>query len=421
MGGMHSTTYEPHFETIKTWPWSRTKVILTQFKEGDYEYSMSAREVSNLTGLHFAEAENFLLSFSKDGATYVNSMTILLSCLLLSDGMNKMETTRIDAVFDLFDFTGSGKATLDDVTVMLICLGFTLSGILKCEEGVDEAKIVDFATNMFGSMEKSVFDIGESISREEFHELAMKTWTDMDDQTIENLFEMWKPELVVSDVNESASEHREAAKKAHQYASKNKEGIQKIHDAVKEYHSSLETAMRLKHKFENAVKRWSDDENRTTLIVRLQRFKDLKNCLKRVLDADSKFSCEFNSHLEAPEELTRALKLFHDQRLDQQREIEQIVQDAEKDGIAQQINDVLGAISPEEIKGVLGIDSTDESILDSLVHKFDELDNLGVFDDLASEGSYSHSDGSYTDRSSYTGTEISTVPPKTPDRARNGE
>ena len=345
---------------------------------------MGSREILNLTGLSPVEAEKFVYSFAKNDQHHANSMATLLSCIFLADGMNKMESTRINAIFDLFDFSCEQKANLDELVLMLICVASTLSGILQYKEGVSEARIVEYVKGMFQSLDKSVYDEGESLTKEEFHTYAMSAWSALDDQTLENLFELWKADESPSQDEPEVEQAEVHSHKAHNYAHKNKESIKALNEAAKGYNHNVMVCMGTKAGYIRAKEMHENVGNRNTLIVRLVRFKELQEDAEKILEADKKYREELSKHSEAPEALTLALKGFHDQRTNDRLSIEQVIEDAKKDGVTLENFQILDSASEEDIQAAFDDDESgsvttgDSAKLGELVPKYDTTHSLNA-------------------------------------------
>ena len=159
MGGMHSVIFEPQFEDIKRWPWSRVTDISKNFRSNDYDYVLNLREFITLTGLSPDKADALALSFrkmerKKESEDTINVLVVIVACILLSDGMNEMISTRIDALFDLFDFNSTGNASLDALNILLICLTKALAGILNKNIKIEEQLIIEYTHNIFEVLER---------------------------------------------------------------------------------------------------------------------------------------------------------------------------------------------------------------------------------------------------------------------------
>jgi hypothetical protein len=92
--------------------------------------------------------------------------------IVLADCTQRLETQRLDALFDLLDFNHSGKLSLDELTVLFVCLANAVSSISESDEVPSEEIITVMTLNIFDKLKRAS---NGSITRSEFKQWCSTT------------------------------------------------------------------------------------------------------------------------------------------------------------------------------------------------------------------------------------------------------
>eukprot|EP00428_Durinskia_dybowskii_P074164 CAMPEP_0170392016 /NCGR_PEP_ID=MMETSP0117_2-20130122/19968_1 /TAXON_ID=400756 /ORGANISM="Durinskia baltica, Strain CSIRO CS-38" /LENGTH=161 /DNA_ID=CAMNT_0010648127 /DNA_START=195 /DNA_END=680 /DNA_ORIENTATION=+ len=110
-----------------------------------------------MTGYDQEDAKELVRLHAKNDSGIVNAITVLISIISLGNSENRNEVGRLEAIFDLMDFNHNSKISLDELTILLLCISSSFGFILGAKEGEDEAKqpvIVEFAKQIYQSLGK---------------------------------------------------------------------------------------------------------------------------------------------------------------------------------------------------------------------------------------------------------------------------
>lgn len=178
-------------------PWSRITNIIKNFIDQEYEFGIEADAVQILTGLSATESKALTTSLSKNSSGVyvklrscknilqymiicvlrllhrsVNSISLVMVLVVLADCSQRLETQRLDSLFDLMDFNHSGKLSFDELTVLFVCLANAVSAILGSLEVPSEEIITVMTLNIFDKMKRAS---NGSITRAEFKQWCSAT------------------------------------------------------------------------------------------------------------------------------------------------------------------------------------------------------------------------------------------------------
>lgn len=186
MGAAHSTKFAPHFEVIKHWPWSRVKYIMRNFVEQEYDFGIDVNQVATLTGLSQTECHEIVKSLSRNESGVVNALSLVIIIIMLADCLHRLETVRVDAIFELMDFNQAGKITLDELTVLFICASNGITCLLEHKEAPSEEIITTMALNMYEQLKKAP---NSTINKQEFSQWVMGTVAGLDNLEFETFYD----------------------------------------------------------------------------------------------------------------------------------------------------------------------------------------------------------------------------------------
>ena len=446
--------YEPHFEDIKRWRWSRVTDISKNFKANDCNFVLNSREFVTLVGFGPEKAEALVNSFRKierkqEDEDSINMLVVIVACIFLSEGMHHMVSTRIDAIFDLFDFFATGNVSLDTLNIMLICVAKALAAILQKDYKLEaQQHILDYTHNIFEALERNLYDDQETISKQEFHDYAKEAWEGLEEPELIYLFGLFsseneddeqegeredveiktsnaieemdkegeEKENIAVDSRENPdgnSDQKSHARAAHAYANLNKEAITAVQQAAKKYNETINIAVKAKDRFlSSSVDYDLDSTSQKSLILKLKSYQLMELALDKLHTANSDFTNWLSHHKEqgAPAQLLLALHKYHDDRLKDMDEVERVFKEAKGDGVTIENLKLLDTMDPKEIQNVSGsLSSVDDnastgSTLSRIVNDSKELrpktreseytDASGVsYSDEGSEFSHTESEG----------------------------
>lgn len=113
---------------------------------------------------------------------------MIMTIILLADCMQRIETVRIEAIFDLLDFNKTGKISLDGLTILFICLATGIAGILGKDEVPSEEIITTLTLNFFDRLKRAS---NGTVTKAEFHKWCMETLGTMDVTDFVTMFEIF--------------------------------------------------------------------------------------------------------------------------------------------------------------------------------------------------------------------------------------
>jgi len=86
----------------------------------------------------------------------VNAITLLISLISLGNSESRNEVNRLETIFDLMDFNRSGHISMDEFTILLLCIGSSYSFILQRsnDEGLIDDAIIQFGKTVYEALGK---------------------------------------------------------------------------------------------------------------------------------------------------------------------------------------------------------------------------------------------------------------------------
>ena len=72
----------------------------------------------------------------------INAITMLITFAALAEGNKRILEQRLEMIFDLMDFDNSAQITVDETTILLLCVASSFSSILGKHDSCpnDQAK-----------------------------------------------------------------------------------------------------------------------------------------------------------------------------------------------------------------------------------------------------------------------------------------
>jgi hypothetical protein len=102
----------------------------------------------------------------------VNSISLVMVLVVLADCSQRLETQRLDSLFDLMDFNHAGKLSFDELAVLFVSLANAVSAILESSEVPSEEIITVMTQNIFDKLKRAS---NGSITRVEFKQWCSAT------------------------------------------------------------------------------------------------------------------------------------------------------------------------------------------------------------------------------------------------------
>eukprot|EP01038_Epipyxis_sp_PR26KG_P004119 gene4119-5872_t len=166
MGVESSTELPKHFHDITKWPKARVESVIKAYQDGEYDFGIDYSVIMNVTGYDVEEAKELCQAHSKNDTGIINAITLFVSIISLGNGDSRNELGRLESLFDLMDFSRNGQISLDEMTILLLCVGYSFSFILsyKSDSPIDPI-IIKFAKGIYESLNKKP---SASITKTEF-------------------------------------------------------------------------------------------------------------------------------------------------------------------------------------------------------------------------------------------------------------
>jgi len=186
MGAAHSTQFSPHFEVMKQWSWSRVNYMIQNFVEQEYDFGIDVNQVATLTELSQTESHGIIKSLSRNDSGIVNAISLLCIIILISDCLNRLETARLNAIFDLVDFNQAGKISLDELNILLISLSNAITVMIERKDAPSEEIITTLTLNMYDQLKKAP---NSTISKQEFTQWMLSTLGGLENCEFETFYD----------------------------------------------------------------------------------------------------------------------------------------------------------------------------------------------------------------------------------------
>ena len=188
MGVANSIEIEDHFKRLKEWPWSRTSKVLREYTDNEYDFGIDATAVMNLTSLTISEAKVLVDSLARNNSGIINGLTLLSVIILLCEGKQRLESDRIEEIFKLVDFDGTGQITKAELTIMLLCVSSAMGAILgRQDERPMDGAVSDIAASVYKELKKKQ---NANITKKEFASWCVNAFKDYG-ATVDKLFDFF--------------------------------------------------------------------------------------------------------------------------------------------------------------------------------------------------------------------------------------
>mmetsp|Transcript_4170 Transcript_4170/g.6446 ORF Transcript_4170/g.6446 Transcript_4170/m.6446 type:complete len:751 (+) Transcript_4170:75-2327(+) len=177
----------PIFLTIESWPWSRVVSIVRAYTDEEFDFGIDKSVISAITGLSQEDGATLIRALTSfENATMVNAVTLLSAILCIGDASQLMLDSRVAMVFDLFDFDGSAQISMDETTILLMCVASALSCALNMQDTYPpDAAFVALTQSIFADQEKST---SRHILKQEFISWANKIFFDVPKHDMETIY-----------------------------------------------------------------------------------------------------------------------------------------------------------------------------------------------------------------------------------------
>jgi len=134
MGVGQSVNASPVFASIQNWPWTRVLAVVKAYNDEELDFGIDHSVVSHLTGLTTAESKSLIAQLSKSDSGIVNAITMLITIAALGESGHLMLDSRLETIFELMDFDGTAQITMDEMTILLLCVASSFSSVLSKPE-----------------------------------------------------------------------------------------------------------------------------------------------------------------------------------------------------------------------------------------------------------------------------------------------
>lgn len=171
MGVNSSTELSRLYSDISKWPKSRVESVITNYNEGEYDFGIDYTVITHITGLDVEESQELVKCHCRNDSVNINAITLLITLVSIGNIENRDEIGRLEKIFDLLDFSNSGQISMDEFTILLLCVGSSYSFIInrQPEEGPIDHSIVQFAKYVYESIGKRT---GTTMKKNELVEWA---------------------------------------------------------------------------------------------------------------------------------------------------------------------------------------------------------------------------------------------------------
>lgn len=146
MGVSESVPLDPAFQTIASWPWSKVQSALNAFAEGNYDFCVDAESIANITCLSDADTNRLIKLLSHNNSGRVNALTLLVSIVLIGESSQTNVDIRLEALFDLIDFSGVASISMEESTILLIIISTAMASIVGKQDKIPTDKTLHRAS-----------------------------------------------------------------------------------------------------------------------------------------------------------------------------------------------------------------------------------------------------------------------------------
>jgi hypothetical protein len=156
MGVSDSVQLKPHFKEINQENWSRAQTVVQAYATGNYDFGIDYNVVMNITGYDSERAKVLLQAHAINDVGVINALSLLITFVALvdNDGVT-MGEERVTEIFNLFDFSRSGVLSLEDLTILLMCVSYSFSHVVQRHSDVpSDAAIIKLAQQIYDKLNK---------------------------------------------------------------------------------------------------------------------------------------------------------------------------------------------------------------------------------------------------------------------------
>ena len=102
----------------------------------------------------------------------MNALSLISIIVMISDCFQRLETARLDAIFDLVDFNQAGKISFDELTILFISVSNGITAFLEKKEAPSEEIITTLTLNIYEQLKKAP---NSTITKQEFTQWTLST------------------------------------------------------------------------------------------------------------------------------------------------------------------------------------------------------------------------------------------------------
>ena len=150
-----SIPLKKHFKEINEETWSRALTVVQAYQTGNYDFGIDFNVIMNITGYDSEKAKTLLQAHSINDVGVINALSLLITFIALVDNEETKGEERITEVFNLFDFNHTGTLSLEDLTILLMCVSYSFSHIVGRHSDVpSDAAIIKMAQQIYDRLNK---------------------------------------------------------------------------------------------------------------------------------------------------------------------------------------------------------------------------------------------------------------------------
>ena len=155
MGVSDSIQLKKHFKEINEETWSRAQSCIQAYTTGNYDFGIDFNVVMNITGYDSERAKLLLQAHAINDVGVINALSLLITFVGLVDNDATMGEERVTEIFNLFDFSRSGVLSLEDLTILLMCVSYSFSHVVQRHSDVpSDAAIIKLAQQIYDKLNK---------------------------------------------------------------------------------------------------------------------------------------------------------------------------------------------------------------------------------------------------------------------------
>lgn len=139
---------DPVFQTIASWPWSKVQATLKAYADGEFDFCLDADTIADITCLSDADTKRLVALLSENKSGLVNALTLLVSIVLIGESSQTSVDIRLEALFDLIDFSCVSSITIEETTILLIIISTAMSSIVNEKGKAPSDKVLSRASGV---------------------------------------------------------------------------------------------------------------------------------------------------------------------------------------------------------------------------------------------------------------------------------